>query len=148
MVNKVTLIGNLGQTPDVRVLENGTKVARLSVATNENYQDKNGEWQTITEWHKVIVWRWLADRAELKGKKGSLVYISGKLTTRKVEKQGEDTKWYTEVVANEFRVLEKTENGGAMPIVADAPPLSNSANETTDDKEDTPATSGDDDLPF
>ena len=64
MVNKVILIGNLGRDPEVRRLENGAVVAKFSVATNESYKDKTGEWQNLTEWHDVVVWRHLAERAE------------------------------------------------------------------------------------
>ncbi|HPN71697.1 MAG TPA: single-stranded DNA-binding protein, partial [Saprospiraceae bacterium] len=73
MINKVTLIGNLGRDPEVRHLENGSSVARLAIATNENYRDKEGNWQTNTEWHNVIAWRALADTAEKQLKKGSMV---------------------------------------------------------------------------
>ncbi|MEY3194318.1 MAG: hypothetical protein RIQ78_415, partial [Bacteroidota bacterium] len=70
MINKVTLIGNLGGDPEVRHLDNGTAVGRFSLATNENYRDKDGNWQKITEWHNVTVWRDLAERAEKQLKKG------------------------------------------------------------------------------
>ena len=63
MVNRVILIGNLGRDPEVRRLENGAVVAKFSVATNENYRDKGGEWQTQTEWHDVVVWRNLAEKS-------------------------------------------------------------------------------------
>ncbi len=82
MINKVTLIGNLGRDPEVRHLENGSSVARLAIATNENYRDKEGNWQTNTEWHNVIAWRALADTAEKQLKKGSMVYVEGRLRTR------------------------------------------------------------------
>jgi len=64
MFNKVTLIGNLGRDPEIRTLENGTKVGTFSLATNENYRDKNDQWQTLTEWHTIVVWRGLAEKAE------------------------------------------------------------------------------------
>jgi single-strand DNA-binding protein len=110
MINKVILIGNLGRDPEVRHLESGVSVARFSVATNESYQDKNKEWQTVTEWHDVVVWRGLAERAEKQLHKGSLVYVEGKLTHRKwQDKEGND-RYTTEVVANTFRSLEKRES--------------------------------------
>ena len=71
MVNRVILIGNLGRDPEVRRLENGAVVAKFSVATNENYKDRSGEWQTQTEWHDVVVWRSLAERAEQQLKKAT-----------------------------------------------------------------------------
>jgi single-strand DNA-binding protein len=110
MINKVILIGNLGRDPEVRHLESGVSVAKFSVATNESYQDKNKEWQTVTEWHDVVVWRNLAERAEKQLHKGSLVYVEGKLTHRKwQDKEGND-RYTTEVVANTFRSLEKRES--------------------------------------
>ena len=111
MINKVTLIGNLGSDPEVRHLESGAVVAKFSLATNESYKDKAGEWQTQTEWHNVIMWRNLAERAERDLKKGKLVFVEGKLTHRKYEKEGQ-TRYITEVVANTYRLLEKRENTG------------------------------------
>ena len=87
MVNKVILIGNLGKDPEIRKLESGATVARFSLATNENYKDKSGEWQTQTEWHDVVLWRNLAERAENSLKKGFMIYLEGKLTTRSWEDQ-------------------------------------------------------------
>ena len=72
MINKITLVGNLGGDPETKVLENGTHVCRLSVATADNYKDKQGEWQKQTEWHSVTLWRELAERAGAYLKKGNL----------------------------------------------------------------------------
>ena len=77
MINKVLLIGNLGRDPEIRRLESGAAVAKFSIATNENYKDKSGEWQTITEWHNIVAWRGLAERAERDLKKGGMVAIIG-----------------------------------------------------------------------
>ena len=112
MVNKVTLIGNLGRDPEIRRLESGAAVAKFSVATNENYKDKNGEWQTQTEWHDVVVWRTLAERAERDLKKGSMIYLEGKLTHRKWEDKDGNSRKTTEVVGNYFRILNRREAGG------------------------------------
>ena len=111
MVNKVTLIGRVGKDPEVRRLENGIAVAKFSVATNENYKDKSGEWVTLTEWHDIVVWRLLAERAEQQLKKGKLVYVDGKLTHRKWQAEDGSNRYSTEVVANTFRLLEKREEG-------------------------------------
>lgn len=111
MINKVLLIGNLGRDPEVRQLENGASVAKFSVATNENYRDKAGEWQTITEWHNVVAWRNLAERAEKQLKKGSMVYVEGKLTTRKWQDQNGNDRYSTDVVAMTFRSLDRKESG-------------------------------------
>jgi len=115
MINKVIIVGNLGQDPEVRSLESGAKVAKFSVATNENYQDKSGEWQKITEWHNVVAWRGLAERAERYIKKGHMVYVEGKLTTRKWQDQNGNDRYTTEIVARILRSLEKREpSGGGM----------------------------------
>lgn len=114
MINKVTLIGNLGADPEVRVLENGVKVARLSLATHENYKDKDGNWQKTTEWHNVVVWRDLADRAEKMLKKGNLVYIEGKISYRKYTDQAGQERYITDIVANSMRSLEKMEGTGTF----------------------------------
>ena len=126
MLNRVTLIGNLGRDPEVRRLESGIAVAKFSVATNESYKDKSGEWQKITEWHDIVCWRYLAERAETQLKKGGMVYVEGKLTHRKYQdKEGKD-RYITEIVANTFKSLERREGDGSfkpsMPTAADAPP--------------------------
>ncbi len=110
MINKVTLIGNLGRDPEIRHLESGAVVGKFSIATNENYKDKAGEWQTITEWHEIIVWRGLAERAERDLKKGSLCYIDGKITHRKYQDKEGVERNVTEIVANTIRPLEKRES--------------------------------------
>lgn len=109
MINKVTLIGNLGQDPDLKTLENGTAVARFSVATNENYKDKDGQWQKVTEWHNVVVWRELAERAAANLKKGGSVYVEGKITYRKYKDKDGVEKTVTDIVANVARSLERKE---------------------------------------
>lgn len=151
MLNRVTLIGNLGRDPEVRRLESGTAVAKFSVATNESYKDKNDEWQTQTEWHDVVVWRNLAERAERDLKKGKLVYVEGKLTHRKwQDKEGND-RYTTEIVANTFRLLEKRENtgnnyGGSFPSSENAPKVNDAGGKTPATEQ--VADAADDDLPF
>lgn len=108
MINKVTLIGNLGGDPEIRTLENGTPVGRFSLATNENYKDKDGNWQTQTEWHNVVVWRDLAERAK-NLKKGSAVYVEGKISYRKYTDKDGVEKNLTDIVAATFRMLDKRE---------------------------------------
>ena len=107
MINKVVLIGNLGRDPEVRRLESGAAVAKFSVATNENYKDKNGEWQTQTEWHSIVAWRNLAERVERDLKKGKLIYVEGKLTHRKYQDKDGNDRYITEVLANVIRLLER-----------------------------------------
>ena len=159
MVNKVTLIGRLGADPEVRRLENGAAVAKLNLATNENYRDKNGEWQKLTEWHNVVVWRWLAERAEQYLKKGSLVYIEGKLTTRKWQDKDGNDRYTTEVVGNVMKSLDKREDSSSgytsnFPSAQDAPPSSPRTNTATPTTTATSASTtptadaAEDDLPF
>src|SRR5690554_6676407 len=130
MINKVILIGNLGKDPEVRVLESGTKVAKFTMATNENYRDKNNEWQTVTEWHNVILWRYLAESAERQLKKGSLVFIEGKLTSRKYQDKEGNDRYITEVVANVMRALDRRDDQGgssSFPMEEDDPFASRSS---------------------
>ena len=125
MINKVTLIGNLGADPEVRHLESGVQVARFSVATNESYKDKDGNFQTITEWHNVVAWRELAERAEKMLKKGMQVYVDGKISYRKYTTQEGQDRYVTDIVANTFRLLERREGGGQdsrFPTSDEAPP--------------------------
>ena len=110
MVNKVILIGNLGRDPEIRYLEGNIAVARFSVATNESYKDKKGDWQTQTEWHDVVCWRNLAERAEKQLKKGSQIYLEGKLTHRKYQDKDGNDRYVTEVVANTIRILDRRES--------------------------------------
>lgn len=158
MVNRVILIGNLGRDPEVRRLDNGAVVAKFSIATNENYRDKSGEWQTLTEWHDIVMWRSLAERAESQLKKGFPVYIEGKLTHRNWEDQDGNKRKTTEVVANYFRSLATRRDGEGgnssyFPSADDEYPgggFSSSSVESDSSAEEAPVSSdaADDDLPF
>lgn len=109
-VNKVILIGNLGRDPEVRYLENGTPVARFSIATSESYTDRNtGEKREITDWHNIVLWRGLAKITETYLKKGMKVYIEGKLKTRSWQDENNQTRYSTEVVADEMTMLSRQE---------------------------------------
>lgn len=110
MINKVTLVGHLGGDPEIRTLENGSTVGRFSLATNESYKDKEGNWQNKTEWHNVILWRDLAERAKIL-KKGSTVYVEGKISYRKYTDKDGVEKSLTDIVAERFRSLDKRESG-------------------------------------
>jgi len=151
MINKVILVGNLGKDPEVRHLENGTAVATFSVATNESYKDKSGEWQNMTEWHNVVVWRYLAEKAERSLKKGGLVYIEGKLTTRKWQDSEGKDRYITEVVGRTLQSLERKEDGGSStPFPTEAPAEINPSQKATSDKVSSSnnAPPAGDDLPF
>jgi single-strand DNA-binding protein len=108
-VNKVILVGNLGKDPEIRHLENGTAVANFTIATSESYKDKEGNRIDQTEWHNIVVWRKLAEIAESYLKKGSQVYLEGKLRTRSWEDQQGNKRFTTEVVADTFTMLGKKE---------------------------------------
>jgi single-strand DNA-binding protein len=102
-VNKVILIGNLGRDPEIRTMQNGGKVANLSLATSETWRDKaSGERKEKTEWHRVVIFGNLAEIAEKYLKKGSKVYVSGSLQTRKWTDQSGTEKYTTEVVLQGF----------------------------------------------
>lgn len=147
MVNKVTLLGRLGADPEIRHLDSGVMVGRLSLATNDFYKDKEGNFQETTEWHNVVVWRELAERAEKQLKKGALVYIEGKISYRKYTDKDGQERYATDITANTFRNLEKREGGGnpdaRFPSAENAPPARATAPVTTDT-----APAEGDDLPF
>lgn len=154
MINKVILIGNMGRDPEIKRFDNGSAVAKFSVATNESYKDKAGEWQTVTEWHNIVTWGAAAERTERDFKKGNLVYIEGKLTTRKWQDQEGKDNYTTEVRAIVLKKLERRESAGGysgvgMPDEKDEFPA------VTPPKVATPAApaaptqeSAEDDLPF
>jgi single-strand DNA-binding protein len=122
MVNKVILLGFLGKDPETRTLDNGTKVSSFSMATTESYTDKNsGEKVENTEWHKVVLWKGLADICERYLQKGSKVYIEGKLTTRSWEQDGV-TKYATEVIGNRLQMLGGNEPNQAPKETVNASP--------------------------
>lgn len=105
-VNKVILLGNLGKDPEVRYLESGAVVCSFSMATSETYTDRStGEKTTQTEWHNVVLWRKLAEIAEKYLKKGSSVYIEGKLRSRSWDDQNGQKRYTTEIVGDQMQLL-------------------------------------------
>jgi len=131
-VNKVILVGNLGKDPEVKHLDNGVAVANFSLATTENYKNKEGEKVSQTEWHNIVLWRGLAEVAEKYLKKGSSVYIEGKIKTRKWEDKDGNTRYNTEILADNMTMLGGKKDSQENPI--------NPSQETASDKAD--------DLPF
>ncbi|MBS3668069.1 single-stranded DNA-binding protein [Vreelandella boliviensis] len=106
-INKVILIGNLGQDPEVRFTQGGTVVANLNIATSDSWLDRNsGQRQERTEWHRVILFKKTAEIAQQYLKKGSKVYIEGRLQTRKWQDQSGQDRYATEVVANDMQMLD------------------------------------------
>jgi single-strand DNA-binding protein len=109
-VNKVILVGNLGDEPEIKNLEGNVKVAKFSLATNETFRDSNGQNQTQTEWHSIVVWRGLADFAEKYLHKGSLVYLEGKIKTRNYEDKRGEKRYVTEILGENVVMLDKPNN--------------------------------------
>lgn len=144
-VNKVILLGNLGKDPEVRYLDGGTAVANFPIATSESYRDRqSGERKTQTEWHNVVVWRGLAEIAEKYLKKGNQVYIEGKLRTRSWQDQTGNTRYTTEIVADNMMMVGGPRDGQPS---SQAPASQGSAPAST--KPSTPdVEEEEDDLPF
>jgi len=143
-VNKVILIGNLGSDPEVKYLPNGNAVATLSLATSESWNDRtSGERQERTEWHRLVLWRKLAEIAEKYLKKGSKIYVEGKLQTRSWDDQSGQKRYTTEVVVNELEMLDSRGEGGGSSDVGGGDPGPGAG-------PDVPPAVGDedDDLPF
>ena len=122
-VNKVILIGNLGKDPEVRYLDNGIAVANISLATTENYKNKEGEKVSQTEWHDVVLWRGLAEVAEKYLKKGASIYIEGKIRTSKWVDKDENNRYKTEIMADKMNMLSKSSNEPALNINEDDLPF-------------------------
>jgi single-strand DNA-binding protein len=112
-INKVMLIGRLGKDPEARRTNSGSAVANFSVATSENWTDKNGQKQEKTEWHRVIVFGKLAEIVSQYVKKGSQIYVEGKLQTRSWQDKDNQTKYTTEIVAQSVQFLGGGTKGGA-----------------------------------
>jgi len=112
-INKVILIGNLGADPDTKYAPSGSAVTRLSIATSDQWKDKQtGEMQERTEWHRVVMFNRLAEISAEYLRKGSKVYIEGRIQTRKWQGQDGQDRYTTEVVANEMQMLDSRGGGG------------------------------------
>jgi single-strand DNA-binding protein len=119
-VNKVILVGNLGRDPEMRYMPNGEAVCNFSIATTDNWKDKNGQKQEKTEWHNIVMYRRLAEIAGEYLKKGRPVYVEGRLQTRKWEKDGV-TRYSTEIIADQMQMLGSREGTGSNASY-DGPP--------------------------
>ncbi len=114
-INKVILIGNLGADPETRHTAGGSAVTNLSLATSESWLDKSsGERKEQTEWHKVVMFARLAEIAGEYLRKGSKVYVEGRLQTRKWQDRDGNDRWTTEIVANEMQMLDGRDSGGSV----------------------------------
>lgn len=104
--NNVQLIGHVGMNPEIKNLQNGGKLARLSLATNENYKNKTGEWIENTMWHQLTAWDQIADRLENSVSKGTMVLVEGKLVNRQYQDKENNTRYITEIEIKNFMVLD------------------------------------------
>ncbi len=147
-VNKVILVGNLGKDPDMKYTANGAAIANITVATSESWNDKQtGEKQERTEWHRVVFFRRLAEIAGEYLRKGSQVYIEGKLQTRKWQDQNGQDRYTTEIVASEMQMLGgRGGDAGARQPQGDGGFRSNAPQAQSTPKSDSDF--DDDDIPF
>ncbi|MCH8866513.1 MAG: single-stranded DNA-binding protein [Proteobacteria bacterium] len=144
-INKVILIGNLGGDPETRYMPNGSAVTNITVATNESWKDKQtGEQKDRTEWHKVAMFNRLAEVAAEYLRKGSQVYIEGKLRTRKWQDRDGNDRYTTEIIADEMQMLGGR-SGGSAPMGADPSP---SADSPVSEPPKQGSDDFDDDIPF
>lgn len=147
-VNKVILVGNLGADPESRYMPNGDAVVNIRLATTESWKDKStGEKRELTEWHRVVFYRKLAEIAGQYLKKGSSVYIEGRIRTRKWQGQDGQDRYTTEIEANEMQMLggrqgmgeaPPRESGNSRPAPAKTQPASNSGGNFNDFEDDIP----------
>jgi single-strand DNA-binding protein len=121
-INKVILVGNLGRDPEMRYTQNQVPVCTFSMATSETYKDRtSGERITQTEWHNIVLWRGLAETANQYLRKGSQVYIEGKLQTRSWEDQSGQKRYTTEIVGDVMQFLDRPSEGGPRAGAAPHP---------------------------
>ena len=143
-VNKVILVGNLGQDPELRYTPNGAAVTTISLATNETWKDDKGNRQERTEWHRVVLWRKQAEFAGEYLKKGSKVYVEGRLQTRSWDDKDGVKRYMTEVIGDTLTILD-SKSDGARASGAAAPPTSNAEAPPVSEAG---APAEEDDLPF
>jgi single-strand DNA-binding protein len=136
-INKVILIGNLGKDPEIQSFDNGVKKASFSLATSESYKNKEGQKIEQTEWHNIILWRGLAEIAEKYLKKGTTIFLEGKIRTRTWEDKEGNKRYTTEIVGDNLTMLSRRENTNAAP---------QESQQTEDNSTDLSAPA--DDLPF
>ena len=149
-INKVILIGNLGQDPEMRYTGNGTPVCNMRLATTERYKDANGEMVERTEWHSIVAWARLAEICGEYLRKGSKVYFEGQLQTRSWEDRDGNTRYTTEVRAREMMMLDSRGDSGSGNGFSGggANRSRNAAAASKAPVEDTAGFEPDDDLPF
>ncbi len=148
-VNKVILVGNLGADPETRYTAGGSAVTNVSLATTDSWKDKqSGEQQERTEWHRIVFWGRLAEIAAEYLRKGSQIYVEGRIQTRKWQgKDGQD-RWTTEIVGNEMQMLGSRGGGQSPPPDYDGGQSEGTAAESSSPKKAAAGEDFDDDIPF
>lgn len=145
-INKVILVGNLGKDSEVMTYENGVKRAAFTMATTESYKDKEGNWVEQTEWHNIVLWRYLADKNLIKGDK---IYLEGRIRNRKYDDKDGITRYITEIQGDKVLKLGSAGGGGYQDAT---PPAASSAtpveNQTSTTPTETTTKADGDDLPF
>lgn len=141
-INKVILVGNVGKDPEVRYLDSGVAVCNFPFATSETYKNRNGEKVTTTEWHNIVLWRSLAEVAEKYVKKGSQLYIEGKIRTRSWDDRDGNKRYTTEIIADNMQMLGKRSDDSTDVTPEDAKQPSETFDDISNDSNDA------DDLPF
>ncbi|MGB7846260.1 MAG: single-stranded DNA-binding protein [Candidatus Acidiferrum sp.] len=152
-VNKVILVGRLGRDPETRFTSGGQAVANFSVATDETYKDRSGERQKRTEWHKIVVWGKQAEIAQQYLKKGSLVFIEGRIQSREWQDKEGQKRTSFEIVATNFRMLGGRGDGAAAGAGVSAAPTAHRSDDVdhavpADDAMGSAPEIGDEDIPF
>ena len=148
MVNKVTLVGRLGKDPVVKHFSDTNAIAEFSLATTENYKDKEGKWVEVTDWHNIkIPFKNMAERVEKYLKKGSLVFIEGKIKTRSYDDKEGNKRYVTEIVVENLRMLDKKDSGGAG-VSEQGQGYQSQPQQEYVQSDSRPASNIDDDLPF
>jgi len=146
-VNKVILIGNLGKDPEIRRLENGTVIANFPLATSESYTDKStGTRRDITDWHNIVLWRNLAEIAEKYVRKGTKVYVEGKLKTRNWTDANGQQRYITEIVGDELTILTPKSDSSNQNFGNNNPPYSTEPQQPMQNMD--VSGTDEDDLPF
>lgn len=151
-INKVILIGNLGNDPDVRYTSGGSPIANVSLATSESWRDKEtGDQQERTEWHRIVFFGRVAEIVSEYLRKGSKIYVEGRLQTRKWQDRDGNDRYTTEIVANEMQMLDSRGGAGEDFAGAAGPPRRQAQASAPRRQENSPGDSGefvDDDIPF
>ena len=146
-LNKCMIIGNLGRDPEMRYTPSGQAVTQFTVATNRNYRDAQGEWQSETEWFRVVVWGQQAERTAERLRKGNKVYVEGRIQTRQWEDQTGNKRYTTELIADRVTSLERREREDGPPPLGES---GQSGGGSESEPSSRPASSAQDfdDLPF